>query len=1717
MAGSDSKNRFDLEGLEPRVLLSADLAPAAACLSTALSDLFETPPAAIEVELLETPASQEPTASGDLFADLIEQAPLSLTPDNPLEPLADSSESAPLPESHVARDAPPGDLSPAAASADPESGVALVGDGSLASISSVDMRVVTLTAANSPPRTDPSDSHLEPDADIDAPPPTDGDDGAVEVRSAVSRAALEVAAAPDLIISADSTAPLSDFVHHTFPISYTVTNQGSAPAPAGTWWDAAYLSTSATFDPDAWIGWANAVHESALPLDPGAGYQGTLAFRVEPWRYADMTPGATYYLFLVTDNDGQVAESDEGNNVAPVPVPLSFTRAAIDLAVTGVAAPEGDIEVGAPATVDITVANSGSDPATGIDGQLWVELFASLDANFVEWYPDYDVKIGEFPLTGLAPLGAGQSATAKVDFIAPAGLAGNAYYLFARVNQVWNLSQPEDDLADNIRGASAPTAFLAPTMDLVVSSVETPASATTGHPATIAWTVTNTGASTAGAATWTDYLYLSADPAYGGGDILVTTRAHTGGLAPGAAYTAEVTVPLPHAQAGYFVVYTDAIGNQPESSEENNTGSGPVDLTFAPGNLTVTGAQTPASAAAGDAIDLAMTVSNVQPGTYAVGAWNDVVYLSDDALLDDGDTWLTSVYKSDMALAAGDDYTWSTTLNLPRRGGAFLLFVTDYYGDQAETDEGDNLRAVPLAVAYTPPDLVVSQAGANPSSFSGGTQVTVSWTVTNQGAGDAYPRYSAWYDRVYLSADAVWDANDLQLQAYAGRSAPLAAGQSYDQSQTFTFPAGRVGNFLIFKADGDGDVAESDEANNTRAVAIDMPSPDLVVVEASVVPDAAGHDYTDRTVTISYRVENQGDAAAANTWWYDGVYLSEDAVFDPDDRYVGYFYISSPRVPLNPGAAYEMSAQVSIPADAAPGQRYLLVVADGYYQQVMEANRANNARALDFTLGDGDLAVAQDSVSWATAPVTVGNWSQASGTQPAADFTFTAGEPVRLTSLETRHSGSPAQITLSLLDAAGTVLGAWEGTRDGDTWKVQVDRVLDAGTYRVSASDPASWYRSQTTGQGVARVVYTPTRTDLALQGSRITVSWTTVNTGQRNYESALYEGLYLSADPVWDPYEDLSLGGFSFSYSAQTPFAPDDSAVRQQTVKIPGTAADLQYLLVVADASRAFLETDETNNVQAIPITLAAPDLVLTDATTPSTAAWGQTIPVSWTVTNQGDYPAYADYWYDYVYISSNAVYDSYSDAQIGYATIQDPLPLAPGASYTVSASVKVLPTQAGDQYLIYSACPDAYYQGETLKENNIAARPIHVSPPPDLVVTDFSGPAAGSSGGVIEVAWTVANQGVGPAGAFWPDAILLSTDRNWSYSYPNADNAFFSQNHLGFFLSPGQTALLFSGYYGRVETGLNLNQSSAGPGATLEAWVLPTEAAPSGTPRYVVSTSSSYSGLEWSILQQGATWHVSNGIASLDTGVPVAVGVWQHVAAVFTPGLGITFYKNGVESFATDQIGYSLNDLNLMIGANPGLHLLRVHGLHRRGARLESAPDGQRHPRGHGRAVDRHRSGAGRVLEPRRGQRDRRGGRLGRRAPRDFGQQLFGQLRPRLGKRPRGRRVSGQSPHHPAGEHQPAQSRDPDQHLSPAGLHRLPERTAAPAPSRKPTTTNNYPSTLTNAYAGSAPITIENADLEILTAPSGAGHRLGRPVHSGFLDGHQRSHRHGQRQLLV
>jgi subtilase family serine protease len=449
-----------------------------------------------------------------------------------------------------------------------------------------------------------------------------------------------------------------------------------------------------------------------------------------------------------------------------------------------------------------------------------------------------------------------------------------------------------------------------------------PAAAAAGATITLSDATANTGAGNA-PETRTVF-YLSSNFVLDASDPVLGERI-VPPLTAGTSSQQSTAVQIPSSlTAGTYQIFAkvDPDNQIVESAEYNNGRSRAIRI--GP-DLVVSAMTAPATAAPGSSIMVSETTANTgaSPATASVTRF----YLSTNFLFDESDTLLQGA-RSVPALAAGASSAGITFVTIPSgltTGTYYLIAHADGTGNLAEANETNNTRWSSLQVGG---DLVVTALSASPRAEPGGT-LAISDTTRNQGAAAVNPTTTAFY----LSANYILDAADVRLGA--GRSIPaLAAGNSSAGTTVVTIPANVApGLWILFaKADADAAAAETQEANNTRSMTIQV-GPDLVVTSILSLPATPAGG----SVTITDTVNNRGaGTAAASRVRY---YLSTDVILNTAADTLLAAGRDVPELASN--ASSTGSTLLTLPSGIAAGQYFVLAVADGD-QAVPEASETNN-------------------------------------------------------------------------------------------------------------------------------------------------------------------------------------------------------------------------------------------------------------------------------------------------------------------------------------------------------------------------------------------------------------------------------------------------------------------------------------------------------------------------------------------------------------------------------------------------------------------------------------------------------------------------------------------------------------------------------------------------------------------------------------------------------
>jgi len=739
----------------------------------------------------------------------------------------------------------------------------------------------------------------------------------------------------------------------------------------------------------------------------------------------------------------------------------------------------------------------------------------------------------------------------------------------------------------------------------------------------------------------------------------------------------------------------------------------------------------------------------------------DTVALS----LDDesgGDTVIGSFVVGDVIEPGASVEVTRTVTVPPGVSGERWVVVT--VNDGREIDESDysnNAGVSSSPITVLRPDLrVASWSVPEQAPITG--EVTVAWTVVNDGPGDAPP---LWVDRVVASTTPMSGPGDIVLHTEPGPVGGLAAGSSYAREVTAVIP-GSVppGEYFVFIiTDALGQQPESDEGNNaTPPVPVQALPPDLPDFVAQVQPLGFSSVNAGESVSLSYRVQNSGTQPGAGAW-NDAVFLSETPALGAGA--VRLSTLPANAAPLGAGVFYERTVSVVVPQTFEGGQRYLIVRADDG-NAVSEIAVSNNVSAsMEFEvlatpapdLRPLPVGVATEAlvfgeavrVDWrgeniGDAPAT-GSWSD--GVFLSVDQQVNAGDRLLGT---VQRSASPLEQGDPPYDAfLEASLPLDNQTVEGEYFMlVRVD-TNNAVTESDEANNTLAYGPFMITRPPLPDlVVLDVDAPSAAAPGDSVLVTWRLRN-----------DGPVAAPAPHTTRIEAVGLSGPGSSVVGVVPVdsvvEPGMEVEQSAMVVVPAFNADGLRFRVCADVGAAVVEAIKDNNcTESEPVEYLRPDLVAVAFMAPAEVIADETVSIAFPVENAGE-AVTQPIWSDALYLSI----DDQPGNDILIGTRARMAPVAPGGSYLASVDAVIPSNLQGSYYLIAETD-----RGDRVRESGDASNNFAVStsqvtivqpPRPDLVVTQIGALSGGLSGQPVEVTWSITNQGEVPVNGPWVDRV--------------------------------------------------------------------------------------------------------------------------------------------------------------------------------------------------------------------------------------------------------------------------------------------------------------------------------------------------------------------------
>ncbi len=1165
------------------------------------------------------------------------------------------------------------------------------------------------------------------------------------------------------------------------------TGNGTPGGTVTSWIDRIVLSLDGAFGTADDILLANVTHTGSL--DAGAGYDGH-------WSGSLPTGiSGSFHVMVMTDfgsGFGAVYEyTDAASNIAQAAATVDVAAAPFgDLVAVIDSAPAG-AQIAQAITLTWTVTNTtdawSATPATGWYDRIVLSrdsLYGNADDRFLAnlWH------------AGALGVGASYSATTSVNL--PADFSGQGYLMVVADGQ----GQVYEFLYEtNNASAGAGINVLAP--DLVGSISLNTFAGVFGDTIPVDWAVANQGTGPVPAAV-RDRIWLSSDAVLGSDTLLATVDAGTIPLLPSGQYSRDnylVAVPLiPSLAEGdyYLILQTDALGQQPEANETNNTAvsAGKIHLVFPPlpdlqvADITVV-EDLAGTLVSGGSMTIRWHTAN--RGTNVVaGSFQENLVVRN---LTRSQTLLNIQVPYDVGtggvIAAGEVRERESVFTLPNgltgAGTLQITITTDVQNNitesySANTPETNNVATASVVASLRPyPDLVVASVTAVPDSVQSGTSTTIHWRIENSGNGVVSTSFSERVRVVNTTTGALLLERTVAYDPAAVGS--IDAGQGRDRSLMVTIPdgSGSVGDILItvatdsgnavFEYNADG-IAETNNSGTAALTVILAPYPDLAATylngPTQTIADPA-------RVTIDWTVANQGSASASGAWW-DVIVASTDGTFgDGDDRELGRFEWSSG---LDGGSSYTRSEELLLPP--AFSGRFTLFVKTDRENAVFEDNReANNVGVLGqpfdvMPIPYADLVVASVhvpapgfsgqalEVEWrienrGIGLTNTGNWTDQIwlATDPAGQNRIRLlGSFYHLGQLAV-GDGYDRVGTVPLPD--GIAGDYYLVVRTGGPFEfIHTDnngRVSDQ--FSVSLTPPPDL---------VVTGITAPT--EPVEEGTRVDVAWTVRNIGGGVAGGYWEDTVYLRK--VGDSSAaTLSLGTFRYD----GPLAAGQTYTRSEQFTLPVKTHGLYEAVVTTNYNRRLYEHDLYGNNTTVDDTnmqitvRPRPDLMVLDVGAPDEVDPGQTVAVQFVVINQGNTATTTPNWVDKIYLSLDGFVTS-DDIVIGQLTNQSALEA--GASYLSLTDSAVIPRRfRGDMYILVSTDAGGSVEEWPNEGNNTKAVRIYVTPQPlpDLVTAEVVCPAQAIEGATIEVRYTVTNLGPGETPVDdWTDTIWLTRDKN-------------------------------------------------------------------------------------------------------------------------------------------------------------------------------------------------------------------------------------------------------------------------------------------------------------------------------------------------------------------
>ncbi len=1011
------------------------------------------------------------------------------------------------------------------------------------------------------------------------------------------------------------------------------------------------------------------------------------------------------------------------------PVQSFSTRSLPDLVVNNVLAPANAFS-GQNISVSWQVNNSGTGNTAN---SQWTDaVYFSLDDV---WHP-FDTYIGGAP--SVSALNPGQSYNNTKTYTIPQNVAGTFYILvladrFAQVS--------ESDEGNNLGYTAIPiNVSIPPFADLRVETIIAPNNAFSGDTVNITYTVKNFGGATTAAGSWFDHFFVTDQPFLNPlVDASVLANAHIGNLLPDSSYTVTVQLQLPKHVFGAFYIYayTDFTELVFENVAENNNLNSTLIQIFLtpPPDLTVTQVTAPASASSMQSLNMSWRVTN-QGFTVTDTTWTDRLYLTTNATYDLTGAQIIVARPVSNVLQPGNFYNVTQSAQIPEvpAGNYYVYAQTDALNTLFEyTGENNNVLRTTLPIVISNPDLQVTNVTA-PTGTPAGSQINISWNVSNQGAGDVLNRSRK--DFIFLQTGTTFNISTALLIDSVSYTESISSGATRSKQKTITIPNNLNGTYRLFVfADRRGNILESNENNNVNTIA------PAIAISLTSWADLAGTAFNlpDTVQTIvafngGYTASNIGTLTGTGSWT-DSVFVSKKSTWNRDSSL--YLRVFPQTRFLNPGDNYTQNASFSLPmTQTIPNGTdssvyYFYVKLDGtntIFENTGEANNIFRSNAIFVYNNYVDHIVTEVSGSdtaYSGMPYQV-NWTVQNLGGINNTTYYNAWNDKMLLSSDTVINGSTVvfgsssisnplqtnqtynrQRTFNIPNGISGNYYLMAFTDYDNNISGEIKRSNNTNVMRDVNGDPVTVHIVSVPPPDL-NIIFADAPSQ-GVSGQPVKIYYTVRNDGTGNaHPQSWQDALYLSANANPTIIDGQLLGTKSIT-GGLVPGATYNDSIE---VLLPINANGNFFLKLSVDNINAVYEGgSENNNKGNTLISVVQPppsDLIAVNIIAPDSVISGQPVTLNWDVMNIGANPA-TGITKEGIYFSNDSVWDI-NDVLFGIVTGNVNIP--PGGTVTRSLTAPVNGVSLGYKYVLVRAdLQNNIFESNEANNNGYSANEVYVS----------------------------------------------------------------------------------------------------------------------------------------------------------------------------------------------------------------------------------------------------------------------------------------------------------------------------------------------------------------------------------------------------------------------